>query len=150
MNKKFFVSLAIILFSIFSFTICFATDKADGLGTAANGVRNFVGGTENTIENAAMGISNTSKNVTGGVENGIDGNTNRTYNTGNAAGTTNNRDGRYRTTRANTGTTVMGMTYTGWTWLIIGIAAIAIIAIVWYYSMQFTNNRHNNNNNNDD
>ena len=39
----------------------------------------------------------------------------------------------------------MGMTANAWTWLIIGIAAIAIIAVVWYYSMQFTNtNRHNN------
>ena len=81
MNKKFFVSLAIILFTVFSFTVCFATDNKDGLGSAANDVRNFVGGVENTVENAAMGVSNASKNATGGVENGLGGNTNNNTNT---------------------------------------------------------------------
>ena len=33
-------------------------------------------------------------------------------------------------------TAFMGMNATTWTWLIIGIAAIAIIALVWYYSSQ--------------
>lgn len=139
MSKKFFVSLGIILFTIFSFTICFANTNSDGLGNAVNDVRNFVGGVENTVENAAMGVSNTSKNVTGDIENGVDGNknTNRTSNT----------DGKYTTRRTTTNNTVMGMTSTGWTWIIIGIAAIAIIAVVWYYSMQFTNNNTHNNHN---
>ena len=34
------------------------------------------------------------------------------------------------------------MSSSAWTWIILAIAAIAIIAAVWYYSMQFTNNRH--------
>ena len=141
MNKKFFVSLVIALFAILSFTVCFAAD-GDGLGTAANDVRNFVGGAENTVENAALDISNTSKNVTGGVENGMDGNKNTT-------GITNtNTDGKYSATRTSTGT-VMGMSSTAWTWLIIGIAAIAIIAVVWYYSMQFANNTNSHHNDND-
>ena len=124
MNKKFFVSLAITIFSIFSFTLCFAADNGNGLGTAANNVRNFVGGVENTVENAALDVSNTSKNITSGVENG----------------------GKYSTTRTSTNDGTMGMSSNTWTWLILGIAAIAIIAVVWYYSMQFTNgNKHNNN-----
>ena len=48
--------------------------------------------------------------------------------------------GQYTASRVATDdSTLMGMTSTAWTWLIIGIAAIAIIAVVWYYSMQFTN-----------
>ena len=141
MNKKFFVSLAIILFAVFSFTVCFAT-SGNGLGTAANNVRNVVGAVEDTVENAALDISNASKSATGSTENGVAGNMNTNART--STNTTNN--GRYTTTRTATNGTVMGMTSTAWTWLILGIAAIAIIAVVWYYSMQFTNgNKHNNN-----
>ena len=69
MNKKFFVSLAITLFTIFSFTVCFAKD-GNMMNDATNGVRNFVGGVENTVENTARGASNFTKNVTGGMQNG--------------------------------------------------------------------------------
>ena len=131
MSKKFFVSLAIVLCAIFSFTVCFAADDAGKvLGNAANGVRNFVGGVENTVENAAKDVSNTSKNITSATENAMND------------ATTNNG---YTTSRVTTDTTIMGMTQNTWTWLILGIAAIAIIAVVWYYSMQFTNNNNHNN-----
>ena len=53
MSKKLLVSLVISVFAIFSFSICFANDRNTGLGTAANDVRNFVGGVEDTVENAA-------------------------------------------------------------------------------------------------
>ena len=146
MSKKFFVSLAIVLCAIFSFTVCFAADDAGKvLGNAANGVRNFVGGVENTVENAAKDVSNTSKNITGATENTMNTITNNGGYTTNGRTTDNNNDGKYTTSRVATDTTVMGMTQTAWTWLIIGIAAIAIIAVVWYYSMQFTNNDHKNN-----
>lgn len=145
-----------------------ANNNGDGglLGEAANGVRNFVGGAENTIENAAMGISNTSKNMTGDVVNTMGGNNDNnngnTGNTGNTNTNNNNDDstfmgmgttgdnGGYTATRTATGTgaddtTVLGMSSTAWTWLILGITAIGIIAIVWYYSTQFTNvNRKDN------
>ena len=124
MNRKFFVSLVIILFSIFSFSICLANNDKSGIGTAANDVRNFVGGVEDTVENAALDVSNTSKNITGGVENGMN-------NSNNMTGIT--RNGNYTATR--TDTNVMGMSQNTWIWLIIGVAAIAIIAVIWYYSM---------------
>lgn len=157
MNKKFFVSFAIILCVIFSFTVCLANDGEAGnvLGNAANGVRNFVGGVENTVENATRDVSNTSKNVTGTAENTMSGNTNiMTDNDNNddngllTGGIMDNNDGEYTTTRVTTDNTLMGMTSNTWTWLILGIAAIAIIALVWYYSMQF--NGKNNNYHNDD
>ena len=151
MSKKFFVSLGLMLCIAFSFTFCFAADN--NFQNAANGVRNFVGGVENTVENAAKDASNTSKDATGSVENRMnndgrnnDGNNNRN----DFIGTNNNNKRGYTTTRVDaTDTTSMrflGMTATGWTWFIIGIAAIAIIAVVWYYSMQFTNRSNNNDN----
>ena len=94
-----------------------------------------------TVENAARDVSNVSKNITSGAENKMDAaRTNSTIGTG------------YNAARTSTDTTtVAGMSQTAWTWLILGVAAIAIIAVVWYYSMQFTNTgRKGNNNNNDD
>lgn len=146
MNKKFCISFAILLSVIFSVTFCFATSNTDGLGNAVNDVRNFVGGVENTVENAALDISNTSKDITGDMENGMysDMKTNGTMGV-----TTGNTAGQYSTARTATDNTVMGMTSTAWTWVILAIVAIAIVALVWYYSMQITNNNMYNHHNDD-
>lgn len=154
MSKKLFFTILTILTLAFSFTYVFA---ADGLQGAANTVRNVVGGAENTIENAAKGVSNTSKNATGAVENGGKNVTGTVENTGkNTAGKTENvmttgtknNDTAYSATRTSTGTPkFMGMTSTAWTWLILGIAAIVIIGLVWYYSMQLTGNNYDNGDN---
>lgn len=129
MNKKILLSIGLLFSLIFSFSVCFANG---GLGNAANDVRNVIGGVENTVENAAKDVSNTSKGATGSMENGM--NSNHKYNTSRVA---------------TNGSNFMGMGSNTWTWLIIGIAAIAIIAVVWYYSMQFTNTRNNHHDNND-
>ena len=141
MNKKIFVSLVVAVFAIFSFSICFANDGNTVLNTATNDIRNFVGGVENTVENAALDISNTSKDVTGSTENKMSKSEDK-MNNGifSSAGATNN----YSARRTSTENTVMGMSSNAWTWIILGVAAIAIIAVVWYYSMQFTNNNHHN------
>ena len=59
--------------------------------------------------------------------------------------TTGTNNGDYTATRTSTTqATFMGMNATAWTWLILGIAAIAIVALVWYYSMQLRDaNSHN-------
>lgn len=144
MNKKIFASIVIVLCAIFSFTICFATDNNNGLKRATNDVRNFVGGVENTVEDAAKDVSNTSKDVTGDVERNLNNDTHKNSNNGYTASGSTDNNGGYTATRTSTGNNFMGMTSTAWTWLIVGIAAIAIIAVVWYYSMQFTNNNRGN------
>lgn len=154
MYKKLFISIVLILSVIFSFGICLAND---GLQNAADGVRNIVGGAENAVEGAAKDISNASKNATGAMENGANnaGNTVRdgANNVGNAVKDGTNRvqntmtnNGTYNATRTSTnaGNTFMGMNATAWTWLIIGIAAIAIVALVWYYSMQLRSSDYDN------
>ena len=52
---------------------------------------------------------------------------------------------RYVSTRTSSDSTFMGMGSTAWTWLILGIATIAIIALVWYYSMQLNASNHDRN-----
>lgn len=144
MYKKLILSACTLLATIvFTFSISLANDGANMLEGAANGVRNVVGGTENAIEGAAGGVSNTAKNMTNGMENGANSVTNSMKNsTGTTKDTNDNANNKgYVATRtstdANTGAaTFMGMTATTWTWLIMGIAAIAIVALVWYYGNQ--------------
>ena len=54
----------------------------------------------------------------------------------------NANNGDYDATRTSADNTAMGMDSTAWTWLILGVAAIAIVALVWYYSSQVNNGRH--------
>lgn len=142
MYKKLLISSTILILSIFSFSTCFANND---LQNAADGVRNIVGGAENAIEDAAKDVSNASKNVTGRMEEGANnlGNDmmNRTNNT--TTGVANNNNYTATRTATTTDNTLMGMNATAWTWLIIGIAAIAIVALVWYYSMQIRSADYN-------
>ena len=148
MYKKFIVSTCILLASIiFSFSFCFANDASNMVQDAVNGVRNAVGGAENAVENAAGGVSNTAKDMTQGVENGENSATNSVRNATGETKDTNdnmNNDG-YVATRTSTdagAATFMGMNATMWTWLIMGIAAIAIVALVWYYGNQVKSSRY--------
>lgn len=136
MYKKLLISLGVLIAMAFSFTFCFANDN-NMLKDAADGVRNAVGGAENAVEDAAKGVSNASKNATGNLEKG-------TNNVGNAmTNNNNNNNNGYTATRTSaTGNTFMGMNSTAWTWLIMGIVGIAIVALVWFYGMQLNSNNY--------
>ena len=144
MYKKLLFGFSIILCIIFSFTFCFA---ADVVQDAVNGIRNVVGGAENAIEDTAKNISNASRTATDNMEKGANNIMNQVENMDN---NTTNYDTTRTATRAATETetdaTFMGMSGDTWTWLILGIAAIAIIALVWYYSMQLTSNNYHDRN----
>lgn len=142
MKKKLLTVAAILVFSIFSCTLCFANDAGQMLQDAANGVKNAVGGAENVVENAAGGAANTAKNATQGIENGMNNAGNTMKNT--TSNTRTNTNTGYTATRTSTEpATFMGMTSTAWTWLIMGIAALAIVALVWYYGAQMRSSNYN-------
>lgn len=132
MSKKFLIitTLLIALILAFSFNFCFATDDNGAknmINDAANGVRNAVGGAENVIEGAVKDTTNGIKSTTNTMEN--------------RANNTINNNIAYSANRTATTTTTdtanfMGMSANMWTWLILGISAIVIIALVWYYSNQ--------------
>ena len=140
MKKKLYITILTLLAILtFSISYTFASNNM----TAVDGIRNVVGGAENVVENAGKGIvdgvrnvtsagQNTMGNVTGGV---------RTQNTGNKIvdGTTDGYTATRTTTRAATGTntgTFLGMNSTVWTWLIMAIVGIAIVALVWMYAKE--------------
>ncbi len=146
MQKKLLITFAIIVSIIFSFSVCFATDTLtdasntvkdtmnnagnavkETMENAGNAIKDSTEKTENTMENAGNSVEKAGNTVEKDVENAI-------------SQTTTRNDDTYTTTRTSTNgsATLMGMNSTAWTWLILGIATIAIIAVVWYYSMQIT------------
>ena len=147
MHKKLLIGIALMISLVLSFTVCFANDE---LQKAANSVRNVVGGAENAVEDAAKDISNTSKDATNSMENAgneagneVKNSTNKTENTIDNTMNSGIMNSNYTATRTSSDNTFMGMNSTAWTWLILGIAGIAIIALVWYYSMQLNNSKNN-------
>ena len=171
MYKKLLISAAVLVIAIFTFSICFANDN-NGMQDAVNGVRNIVGDAENAVEDGVRDIANTSREATGDMEqagntagnnnsenangnammNNNDNNNNSKNDnnstkkdTNNETGSTGIMDSNYTATRTSaTDNTFMGMNSTAWTWLIIGIAAIAIVALVWYYSIQMRSSNYDN------
>ena len=142
MSKKsiLIVGLLMSVILMFATTFSFATDgngAMNGVNDAVNGVRNTVGGAENAVEGAVKDVTNTTKSATDNTANmGIThNNTQSTNYTANRTATTGT------TTNANSGN-FLGMSSTMWTWLILAVAVIAIIALVWYYSNQLTRNRN--------
>ena len=140
MKKKslFIVGLLMAVIFMFATTLSFATDgngAMNGINDVVNGVRNTVGGAENAVEGAVKDVTNTTKNATDNTTNmGINRNDTQSTNyTANRTATTG--------TTTNAGT-FLGMSSTMWTWLILAIAIVAIIALVWYYSNQLTRTRN--------
>ena len=114
-----------------------------------NGVRNFVGGTENIVENVgnniAGGVRNGLNTVGNGAENVVTDVKDGMRDTGNtvagmATGNNNGNDG-YTATRTSTDDVrVAGMTTNTWTWIIVGITGAAIGILVWSYIRQRNKN----------
>ncbi len=159
MYKKLLISVSVIVAIIFSFSVCFANNMMNEAGNmlqdAGNNIRNIVGNAENAVEDTARNISGASKDATenitqkaNNIGNEMMNSTNNQNNTEYNANFNNNTDNDYNATRvATTGTannaTFMGMDANMWTWLIVGIAAIAIISLIWYYTMQLRSNDNN-------
>ena len=140
MKKKslLIVGLLIAVILMFATTFSFATDDhgaMTGVNDAVNGVRNTIVGAENAVEGAVKDVTDTTKNATDNTTNmGINRNDTQSTNyTANRTATTG--------TATNAGT-FLGMSSTMWTWLILAIAIVAIIALVWYYSNQLTRTRN--------
>lgn len=152
MKKKIYISIfAIIAITLFSFSYTFANNDM----TAVDGIRNVVGGAENVVEDAGKGIVDGVRNITSNGENAMEnvsgdvGNT--MQNAGNGiAGSLTTDNNNYNATRTTTRSadnaaegTFLGMNSTMWTWLIMAIVGIAIVALVWMYAKQNNNNSYN-------
>lgn len=144
MHKKILIGLVLALTLVFSFTFCYAESE---MQKASDSAKNFISGAENAVEGAVQDAGNMIKGATNSVKDGAEDLGNTVMNNGkNTMQSTIGDNDDYTATRTSGEGTFMGMTSNTWSWLILGIAAIAIIALVWYYSIQLNNNRPNDNN----
>ncbi len=131
-----------ILFTVIGFATSYSYANNSTMEQMKDSIRNAVGGTENVVEDAA-------KNGSNGIKNGFNslGNTTNSAVHG-ASNTMNNATSKYpndgyTARRTATNSNFAGMNGTVWTWLIIGVVAIAVIAFLWYYAMQKTSDTNN-------
>lgn len=126
---------SLILVSVILFVLCICS----GFVSATNEVKNAVSNVTNTVVDGVNHLGSDVRNGVGAAENGIEGALD--MNNGDNKNTTTNNN-RITTTNdyAVTRTTTDAMTNNGtsnlWIWLIVGIAAIMIIGLVWYYGTQ--------------
>ena len=133
MKKKFLLisALLIMLLAIATSTVL-ANNALNTVGNVAEDVTSAAGNVlttgvdavRNTVDDVANGTMRASNNVATGITNM--GNNNRSGN-GNTG---------YTTTRTNTNATWLGMDATMWTWLIMAILGVAIVAMIWFYAKQ--------------
>lgn len=137
MKKKFLV-ISALLFSLFAFSASYTFANTNMVNTVEQATQNVTSAAGNMLN---RGVDAT-KNTVNDVENGMQKAGNSLV-SGTTTNTNNNRTGNYTATRTNADTW-LGMTSTAWTWLIMGILAVAIVALVWFYARQENTSTHSN------
>lgn len=122
MKKKFLLisALLIMLLAIATSTVL-ANNALNTVGNVAEDVTSAAG---NVLTTGVDAVRNTVDDVATGITNM--GNNNRSGN-GNTG---------YTATRTNTNATWLGMDASMWTWLIMAILGVAIVAMIWFYAKQ--------------
>lgn len=145
MNKKIFITFLLVLFLLFISTSCtyantnMMNSARNAVMYTGNAIGNVVTGTTNAVVNGAAAAGNGIRNANGDME------SDATNTLANNDGMFGNTDGDYTAIRTATGNgNMLGMSDTTWTWLILGIAAIAIVSLVWYYGAQYEHKNYNN------
>ena len=133
-NKFFIVATLLAILSLFAVSYTFATTNA------VNDVRNVVGGAENVIEDAGKGIVNGVKDGMNTVKNGAKDVGNDVKNGMNDMGRTTNNYTATRTATTTDNGLLGNVSNTVWSWLIIAIVAIVIVALVLFYANQNDDN----------
>ena len=141
MNRKVIItSIIFVIVCLFS-SICFANTE-NMMDAAKNTTVNLKGEITNSIDKTENSTRNITQNIMTKGGQMVNGAGNMISNmTGNNNNDTTNNNDRYNTTRtavddAYFGT--VGMDTTTWLWIILAIAAIIIVAAVWYYAIQET------------
>lgn len=135
MKKKFFI-LSSLIFALLFFTSTMAFAADNTMNAIGDGARNVVNGAENLVTKGVDATKNTINDVSKGIGDTMDSEKNATQNA------TRNNSNNYSTQRTATRTTAnngmfAGMNAMTWSWIIIGILGIAIVALVWAYGMQY-------------
>ena len=156
MAKKYLIITLILLATLFSYSVFAANDIGDAARDMGNEMSNSWDKMANTAENMGNNIQGAANSVGGTIgnffgmndENNTDNTTDDYNNINNVTANTtdNNNTTDYTATITAAGATtnngLFGMGSTMWTWVILAVLGIAIVALVWYYGAQ-TTERHN-------
>lgn len=130
MAKKIFVSFAMIVLCLCC-SVCFAAGENSNVNLGEE------------ITDSLDKTGDSVRNVADDVMNGVDGNTrnnNNNYNTRNNNTNNNVFTNGYNAVRTSVDDVATGnMSTTTWIWIILAVAAIVIVAMVWYYAVQDNN-----------
>lgn len=152
MKKKLFITA--ILLTIFTFAFISNVFANTGMDNAVNGIRNFVGGAENVMEDAGKGVVNGVKDGANAVGNGARDVANGIDNGMNRDDRTAGNNGGYTATRTSADTGATGLfgnvSNDVWTWMVLAIVGIIIVALVMYYAKQNNITTYNHDDNDDE
>lgn len=153
MNKKILMTISVLCLLIMA-TLCSHSFAAnDGMKNAKNAVMNAGNAVGDAVVGAKNAVVDGAKNITNGAATLGKDAMNTTKNAGNDAqniagtvtGSLDNGHSDYTATRtATSSANLLGMSTTTWTWLILGIVGIVIVALVWFYGAQYEHRNYNN------
>ena len=138
MKKKFFV-MSTLLISLLLISASSAFANTNMVNTVEHAVQNVTSTTGNVIN---RGVDAT-RNTVSGVEQGTQKAGNTLVSGTTSKNVNNATTGNYNATRTNANTW-LGMTSNAWTWLILGIVAVAIVALVWFFAREKDVSTHSN------
>ena len=136
MAKKIFVSFAIIVLALCC-SVCFAAENNSNVNLGEE-ITDSLDKTGDSIRNVADDVMN---GVDGNTRNNRNNNTNNNGNDNRTGYTDNNAfNNGYNAVRTSVDDVATGnMSTTTWIWIILAVAAIIIVAMVWYYAVQDNN-----------
>ena len=148
MNKK--VLFTLLLISLLVLSTCYsfaATGVGNAIKDAGNTAGNLVSGATGAIVDGTKNLTNSAGNMMNDMTNANGDRENDATNTlatNDGIVDTNTNGDNYTATRTATDNdNMLGMSGNTWTWLIVGIAGIAIISLVWYYGAQYEHRNYN-------
>ena len=143
MLKISLIILSVFCFILFTSSICFASNLMQGaestLERAGEGIHNIADGAAEAAGNAKDSVSSMVEDIKNGAENAGD-KARDSMSKAEGAVSDMTTDNGYTATRTSAPGTIN--TGTNFVWIILAIAAIAIVALVWYYGAQADNRNH--------
>lgn len=143
MSKKIFLTLLTILFIISCYSVTFATNMINDTKNTVMKAGNSIG---NSIVKAKDSVVGGAKNLTNDVEKmgtgAIDTAKDTTYS---AIDRGSMQTTQYDAVRTSADSNLLGMDSTAWSWIIMSIVGIVIVALVWYYGAQYEHRNYHSN-----
>ena len=135
MAKKLALSLAIVILSFCCGITCLAAENNnDSNVNLGREVTDSLDKAGSSVQNVADDVMDGTRNAVNGAANVMDNMTRGNTNQYNANG--GNREG-YNAVRTSVDEVTTGnMSTTTWIWIILAVAAIVIVAMVWYYAVK--------------